>query len=97
MSMLSKENKNIDAIIINVHSPNLDSFKLLAQAVALDIVSLFVCDEENGLLIKKALEGGAYFFLKNPLAKKIVKCVRQLVLRGKIQRKKARNGAEEED
>ncbi|KAL3324146.1 hypothetical protein AABB24_038366, partial [Solanum stoloniferum] len=97
MSMLSKKNKNIDAIIVNVHSPDLDSFKLLAQAVALNIVSLFICDEVNGLLIYKALKEGAYFFLKNPLTKEIVKCVWQFVLREKIQRKKATNGAEEED
>ncbi|KAL3324147.1 hypothetical protein AABB24_038366, partial [Solanum stoloniferum] len=56
-----------------------------------------ICDEVNGLLIYKALKEGAYFFLKNPLTKEIVKCVWQFVLREKIQRKKATNGAEEED
>lgn len=40
MSMLSKEKKKFDMMIINVHSPDSFCFKLLKQVVALDIVTL---------------------------------------------------------
>ncbi|KAL3324148.1 hypothetical protein AABB24_038366, partial [Solanum stoloniferum] len=94
---VKENNTEVTDYLKSYNYKDLDSFKLLAQAVALNIVSLFICDEVNGLLIYKALKEGAYFFLKNPLTKEIVKCVWQFVLREKIQRKKATNGAEEED
>ncbi|XP_055808315.1 two-component response regulator ORR26-like [Solanum dulcamara] len=97
MAMFFKEKKKIDVIIISVHSPNLDSFKLLAQAMALDIVSLFVCDDYNELLAKKALKEGAHLFLKRPLNEEIVKYLWQFVLTEKIEREKARKGSEDGD
>ncbi|MCD9642687.1 hypothetical protein HAX54_029594 [Datura stramonium] len=81
-------------MIINAHSPDRLSFQLLDQAMTLDIISLFVCDEYNELLAKKALSEGAYLYLKKPLDKKILKYLRQFVLRKKIQREKMREGSE---
>ncbi|XP_049399924.1 putative two-component response regulator ARR20 [Solanum stenotomum] len=97
MEMLSKGEKKIDVIIISVHSPNLDSFKLLAQAVILNIISLFVSDEYNELLAKKALKEGACLFLQRPLNEEIVKYLWQFVLRRKIEREKAKKGSEDGD
>ncbi|KAK4724329.1 hypothetical protein R3W88_027108 [Solanum pinnatisectum] len=97
MAMLSKGEKTIDVIIISVHSPNLDSFKLLAQAVTLDIISLFVCDEYIELLSKKASKEGACLFLQRPLNEEIVKYFWQFALRRKIEREKARKGSEDGD
>ncbi|MCD7470081.1 hypothetical protein HAX54_009658 [Datura stramonium] len=95
MSILSKEKKKIDVMIINVHSPNLHSFQLLEQSVALDIISLVVCDEHYELLAKKALDIEAYLYLKKPLDEEIVKYLWQFVLGKKTQRKKVRDGSEE--
>ncbi|WMV51203.1 hypothetical protein MTR67_044588 [Solanum verrucosum] len=95
MVMLSKGELFFDVIIISVHSLNLNSFKLLAQAVTLDIISLFVCDEYNELLAKKALKEGACIFLQRPLNEKIVKYLWQFALRRKIEREKARKGSED--
>ncbi|KAG5581340.1 hypothetical protein H5410_051967 [Solanum commersonii] len=97
MAMLSKGEKKIDVIIISVHSLNLDSFNLLAQDVTLDIVSLFICDEFNELLAKKASKDGAYLFLQNPQNEEILKYLWQFVLRRKIEREKARKGSEDGD
>ncbi|WMV51230.1 hypothetical protein MTR67_044615 [Solanum verrucosum] len=97
MEMLSKGEKKVDVIIISVHSPNLDSFKLLAQAVTLDIISLFVCDEYNELLAKKALKEGACLFVQRPLNEEIMKYLWQFVLRRKIEREKAKKGSEDRD
>ncbi|XP_060211380.1 two-component response regulator ORR21-like [Lycium barbarum] len=94
MTMLSKEKEKVDVMIINVHSPDQLSFHLLSQAVALDIVSLFVCDEHNELLANKALKDGAYLFLKRPLDEGIVKYLWQFVYREKHQKEKANEGSE---
>ncbi|KAK4719120.1 hypothetical protein R3W88_017458 [Solanum pinnatisectum] len=96
VSMLFKGKKNIDMIIISVHSPNLDSFKFLAQAVVLDKILLFVSDEYNELLAKKALKEGAYLFVKSPLNEKIVKYLWQFILIKKIQKDEVRKESEDE-
>ncbi|KAK4351514.1 hypothetical protein RND71_030827 [Anisodus tanguticus] len=93
--MLSKGKKKIDVMIINVHSHDLRSFQLLAQAIALDTVSLIICDEHSEFLAKKALNDGAYLFLKKPLNEEIMKYLWQFVFREKIQREKARQRIEE--
>ncbi|KAJ8535556.1 hypothetical protein K7X08_023276 [Anisodus acutangulus] len=95
MPMLSKGKKKIDVMIINVHSHDLRSFQLLAQAVALATVSLIICDEHNEFLAKKALNDGAYLFLKKPLNEEIIKYLWQFVFREKTQREKARHRIEE--
>ncbi|KAK4338914.1 hypothetical protein RND71_040376 [Anisodus tanguticus] len=95
MSMLSKGKEKVDVMIINVNSPDLLSFQLLDQAIALDIVSLVVCDEHHKILAKKALDNGAYLYLKKPLHEEIVKYLWQFVLKEKIQKKRAKEGVEE--
>ncbi|KAH0643605.1 hypothetical protein KY290_035083 [Solanum tuberosum] len=97
MEMLSKGEKKVDVIIISVHSSNLDSFKFLAQVMTLDIISLFVCDEYNELLAKKALKEGACLFVQRPLNEEIMKYLWQFVLRRKIEREKAKKGSEDRD
>ncbi|MCD7469241.1 hypothetical protein HAX54_008112 [Datura stramonium] len=94
MSMLSKGKKKFDVMIINVHSFNPLSFQLLAQAVAFDIISLFVCDEYNELLAKKAMDEGTYFYLEKPFDEEFVKYLWQFILREKIQREKEREKLE---
>ncbi|XP_059306662.1 two-component response regulator ORR24-like [Lycium ferocissimum] len=95
MSILSKGKEKIDVIIFNVHSPDRLSFQLLAQAVALNVVSLFICDEDNDLLAMKALNIGACIYLKKPLDEEIVEDLWQFVLRRTIQKEKVRERLEE--
>ncbi|MCD7452762.1 hypothetical protein HAX54_018064 [Datura stramonium] len=97
MTMLSNEKEKIDVMIINVHSPDLCSFSLLAQAVALDFISLVICDEYNEHLAVKALNNGAYLFLEKPLGKKIVNYLWQFLLRQKNQKETSREGLLEEN
>ncbi|XP_059295419.1 two-component response regulator ORR26-like [Lycium ferocissimum] len=54
-----------------------------------------VYDEHNPLLAKKAFDTGAYLYLEKPLHEEIVKHLWQFVLREKIQKKKWREGLEE--
>ncbi|XP_060174316.1 putative two-component response regulator ARR20 [Lycium barbarum] len=97
MRILSKGKEKIDVMIVNVYSPDLLSFQLLTQAVALDIVSLVICDEHNEFLAKKALEDGAYLYLKKPLDEEIVEYLWQFALREKIKRGKSRERLEENE
>ncbi|XP_059295646.1 two-component response regulator ORR21-like [Lycium ferocissimum] len=104
MRILSKGKQKIDVMIVNVHSPDLLSFQLLTQAVALDIVSLasqnnyaVTCDEHDEFLAKKALEDGAYLYLKKPLDEEIVQYLWQFALREKIKREKSRERLEENE
>ncbi|KAK4366574.1 hypothetical protein RND71_014454 [Anisodus tanguticus] len=95
MSVLSKGKTKIDVMIINANSPDQLSFQLLAQAVSLNIISLFVCDEHNALVAMNALEDGAYLYLKKPLHEEFVKYIWQFVLREIKRREKVRDGLEE--
>ncbi|MCD7452632.1 hypothetical protein HAX54_017611, partial [Datura stramonium] len=54
-----------------------------------------VCDEHSEFLAKKALDDGAYLYLKKPLDEQIVKYLWQFVLGEKIQRERARKESEE--
>ncbi|XP_049365727.1 two-component response regulator ORR26-like [Solanum verrucosum] len=85
MSMLSKGKEKIDVMIINMNSAGLLSFQLLDQAVALDIVSICICDEYDVRSAKKAFESGAYFYMQKPLHQGFVNYMWQLVLQKNIQ------------
>ncbi|WMV20722.1 hypothetical protein MTR67_014107 [Solanum verrucosum] len=93
MSMLSKGKQKIDVMILNVHLSNSSFVDLLAQAEALNIISLVVCDESNEVVAKKTLNDGAYFYLKKPFDKKIVSYLWQFVLGEKVRKEKAREGS----
>ncbi|KAF3650487.1 hypothetical protein FXO38_17137 [Capsicum annuum] len=94
MKMLSKGKKKVDVLIINVNSSNSLWIKLLVKAVSMDIISLVVCVICDGVLAKEALDNGAYLCLEKPHDEKILKLLRQFLLRQKIQREKARKRLE---
>ncbi|KAK4734697.1 hypothetical protein R3W88_008958 [Solanum pinnatisectum] len=93
MSMLSKEKQKIDVMILNVHLSNSSFVDLLAQAEALNIISLVVCDKFNELVAKKILNDGAYLNLKKPFDKEIVSYLWQFVLIEKVRKEKVRDGS----
>ncbi|KAH0698044.1 hypothetical protein KY289_015526 [Solanum tuberosum] len=93
MPMLSEVKQKIDVMILNVHLSNLIFVDLLAQADALNIISLVVCDEFDELVAKKTLSDGAYLYLKKPFDKEIVRYLCQFVLSEKIRREKVREGS----
>ncbi|WMV09198.1 hypothetical protein MTR67_002583 [Solanum verrucosum] len=92
MSILSQGKEKIDVMIVNVHSPDSFCFKLLKQVDALDIVTLFVCDEHDELLAKKDFDNGTYLYMERSLDENILKYLWQFVLRKKIQRDKVIEG-----
>ncbi|XP_015057456.1 uncharacterized protein LOC107003651 [Solanum pennellii] len=69
------------------------TFDLLAQAVALDIISLVVCDDYNELEAKKTLDMGAYLYLKKPFDENLVTFLWQFVWRKRIQKEKTKEGS----
>ncbi|KAG5620891.1 hypothetical protein H5410_006109 [Solanum commersonii] len=78
MPMLSEGKQKIDVMILNVHLSNLIFVDLLAQAEALNIISLVVCDEFDELVAKKTLNNGAYLYLKKPFDKEIVRYLEKI-------------------
>ncbi|XP_049392678.1 two-component response regulator ARR14-like [Solanum stenotomum] len=92
MSILSQGKEKVDVVIVNVHSPDSLCFKLLKQADALDIVTLFVCDEHDKLFAKNAFDNGTYLYMEKSLDENIMKYLWQFVLRKKLQRDKVREG-----
>ncbi|XP_027771415.1 putative two-component response regulator ARR21 [Solanum pennellii] len=93
MSMLSKGKQKIDVIILNVRLSNSSFVDLLAQAEALNIISLAVCDEFNEFVAKKTLDDGAYLYLKKPFNKEILIYLWQFVLAERKRKEKAREGS----
>ncbi|KAG5620900.1 hypothetical protein H5410_006118 [Solanum commersonii] len=90
MPMLFEGKQKIDVMIVNVNLSNLLFVDLLAQAEALNIISLVVCDEFDELVAKKILGDGAYLYLKKSFDKEIVRYLWQFVLSEKIRREKVR-------
>nr|XP_025886090.1 putative two-component response regulator ARR13 [Solanum lycopersicum] len=93
MSMLSKGKQKIDVIILNVRLSNSSFVDLLAQAEALNIISLAVCDEFNEFVAKKTLDDGAYLYLKKPFNKEILIYLWQFVLAERKRKEKASEGS----
>ncbi|KAG5631841.1 hypothetical protein H5410_003558 [Solanum commersonii] len=92
MSILSQGKEKVDVMIVNVHSPDSFCLKLLKQEDALDIVTLFVCDEHDELFANKDFDNGTYSYMEKSLDENILKYLLQFVLRKKIQRDKVIEG-----
>ncbi|KAG5631869.1 hypothetical protein H5410_003586 [Solanum commersonii] len=92
ISILSQGKEKVDVMLVNVHSLDSFCFKLLKQADALDIVTLFVCDEQDELFAKKDFDNGTYLYMENSLDEIILKYLWQFLLRKKIQRDKVIEG-----
>ncbi|XP_025886280.1 two-component response regulator ARR1-like [Solanum lycopersicum] len=94
LSMLIREKQKFDVIIINDHSSNMLSLDLLAKAVAMDIISVVICDKYNEFVAKKVLNEGAYLYFENSFEKDIVKYLSKFVSRKKTQRQQVEEGSE---
>ncbi|KAL0375523.1 UNVERIFIED_CONTAM: Two-component response regulator ORR26 [Sesamum calycinum] len=83
LSVLARGNHRFDLLIENINSPDLCGFKLLQEAVDMDLP---VVHEDDVMLTKRALEGGAFLCIKKPLTMETVKYLWQHVLREKVSK-----------
>ncbi|GER53567.1 two-component response regulator ARR2 [Striga asiatica] len=83
--MLSAGKMKFDLILANVNSPDLHGFKLLQQAIAMDIPLILTGIEDNGFLAMRGIENGAYLYLRKPITKEVALCLWQYVTKEKIR------------
>ncbi|KAL2461810.1 Two-component response regulator ARR2 [Abeliophyllum distichum] len=85
LSMLSSGTSHFDLVMANVNSPDMQGYKLLQQAVNMDIPVILMSVDDNAFLAMGALENGAFLFIKKPVTMDMLKCLWQHVVREKIR------------
>ncbi|KAL6585194.1 hypothetical protein OROMI_004483 [Orobanche minor] len=95
---LSAGKVKFDIVMANVNSPDLHGFKLLQHATSMDIpVILMYSFDENMLMAMRALESGAFLYLRKPATKEMLKCLWQHVAWEKIRMAKERERERERE
>ncbi|CAI9757710.1 unnamed protein product [Fraxinus pennsylvanica] len=85
LSLLSSRKTHFDIVLANINSPDLQGYKLLQQAVNMDIPVILMSIDDNAFLAMGALEKGAFLFIKKPVTMDMLKCLWQHVVREKIR------------
>ncbi|KZV41863.1 hypothetical protein F511_36595 [Dorcoceras hygrometricum] len=92
ISLISSGKVKFDIVMANVNSPDLHGFKLLQLAVSMDLPVILMSADDNSFMAMRALENGAFLFIKKPATLEILRCLWQYVLkeRTRIVREKER-------
>ncbi|KAL8537818.1 hypothetical protein ACS0TY_012809 [Phlomoides rotata] len=85
ISMLMSGKTKFDVVIANINSPDLHGFKLLQQAVTMGLPTVLVSVDDNAFMAMKALESGAFLYLKKPATMEVLRYLWQLVMREKTR------------
>ncbi|CAI9786760.1 unnamed protein product [Fraxinus pennsylvanica] len=83
LSMLSNGKDQFDIVMANIFSPDRSTFKLLRAAVKMDLLVILMCDYDDDMMARNALEQGASLFLQKPVKMEDVKYLWQHVWRKK--------------
>ncbi|CAI9754119.1 unnamed protein product [Fraxinus pennsylvanica] len=86
--MLSNGKDRFDIVMANIYSPDTSTFKILQAAVKMDLLVILMCDHDDDMMARSALEQGAFLFLQKPVKMENVKYLWQHVWRKKIWRLK---------
>nr|GMC55409.1 two-component response regulator ARR14-like [Ipomoea batatas] len=81
ISVLNRKEEKFDAVIANIHSPDRQAYKLLRDAVSMDLLVIFLCDEENAEVAVRLIEHGAFALLQKPTCQETLKNLWQHVVR----------------
>ncbi|KAK6148748.1 hypothetical protein DH2020_016273 [Rehmannia glutinosa] len=85
IQILSNGKAKIDIIMANINSPDLHGFKLLQQAANMNIPTILMSVDDNTFMAMRALENGAFLYIKKPAAREMLKCLWQHVAREKTR------------
>ncbi|CAI9757711.1 unnamed protein product [Fraxinus pennsylvanica] len=85
LSMLSSGQSHFDLVMANINSPDLHGYKLLEQAVNMDIPIILMSVDDDEFLAMGALKNGAFLSIKKPFTVDMLKCLWQHVLREKMK------------
>ncbi|XP_073057122.1 two-component response regulator ORR26-like [Primulina eburnea] len=83
ISTLSSGKAKFDIVMADVNSPDLRAFELLYHAVNMDLPVIFMSAGDDTYLAMRALENGAFLFIKKPAPMEILHCLWQHVYREK--------------
>ncbi|KAA8542750.1 hypothetical protein F0562_023902 [Nyssa sinensis] len=82
LSMLPERKGQFDLLLADYHLPDVDGFKLLWEAVNIELPAVYA------MMARIALENGASFFIEKPVNMGFLKNLWQLVLRERIVKSK---------
>ncbi|KAL3618206.1 hypothetical protein CASFOL_038527 [Castilleja foliolosa] len=85
LSMLTSGKSKFDVIIANLNSPDLHGFKLLQLSVSMGLPTVVTSSDDNPYMAMRALESGAFLYVKKPITMDMLKCLWQHVVREKIK------------
>ncbi|XP_022868111.1 two-component response regulator ARR2-like [Olea europaea var. sylvestris] len=100
LSMLSSGKSNFNLVMANINSPDMHGYKLLQQAVNMDIPVILMSVEDNAFLAMEALAIGALLCIEKPVTLEMLKYLWQHVAREKkgiYKEKERRMGTIEEN
>ncbi|XP_073136558.1 two-component response regulator ORR26-like [Henckelia pumila] len=83
ISALWSGKAKFDILMADVNSPDLRAFELLYHAVNMDLPLIFMSAVDDTYLATRALENGAFMFIKKPATMEILRCLWQHVYREK--------------
>ncbi|XP_011079700.1 two-component response regulator ARR14-like [Sesamum indicum] len=85
ISMLLSGKTRFDVVMANINSPDLHGFKLLQHAVSLGLPVVLMSADDNTFMAMRALENGAFLYIKKPATMEMLRCLWQHVLREKTR------------
>ncbi|CAA0821111.1 Two-component response regulator ARR10 [Striga hermonthica] len=90
--MLSQGSSKFNVVMVDVEPSNLDGFKLVHEAVSLNLPVIVMSINANPILAKCAIEDGAFLFMQNPPSHDELKYLWQHLLRETTARKNNEKG-----
>ncbi|XP_011072587.1 two-component response regulator ARR14-like [Sesamum indicum] len=85
ITMLLNGKVKFDLVMANINSPDLHGFKLLQQAVNMDIPVVLMSVDDNVFIAMRAIENGAFLFIKKPTSMEVLSGLWQHVIREKTR------------
>ncbi|KAK4395065.1 Two-component response regulator ORR26 [Sesamum angolense] len=79
--MLVNGKVKFDLVMANINSPDLHGFKLLQQAVNMDIPVVLMSVDDNVFMAMRAIENGAFLLIKKPTSMEVLSGLWQHVIR----------------
>ncbi|KAL6520718.1 hypothetical protein OROMI_032278 [Orobanche minor] len=93
-SILSQGEAKFNLVMVDVKTSNLQGFKLVHDAVSLDLPVIVMASMATPTLVKCAIEDGAFLFMQKPTASDELKYLWQHALRETTRRSKENLGGE---
>ncbi|KAL7126232.1 hypothetical protein ABFS83_14G172100 [Erythranthe nasuta] len=88
LSILSKDKVKFDLVMANLNSPDSCGLQLLQDVVKRDLVLILMSNDDDPVIITRAIEQGAFLCIKKPVTMQIAGYLWQHVLSEKVSRLK---------